>query len=130
VSRSGYVDDGDLAATNLWRGAVRSALRGRRGQAFLREMLAALDAMPEKRLVTSDLETSAGDVCALGALGRARAMNMSGLDPEDHENVAAAFGVAHALACEIMYENDEFWQPESPENRWWRMRRWVMENIR
>jgi hypothetical protein len=29
-----------------------------------------------------------------------------------------------------MYENDEFWQPESLEGRWWRMRRWVMENIR
>jgi hypothetical protein len=57
-------------------------------------------------------------------------LDMSGLDPENHENVAAAFGVAHALACEIMYENDEFWQPESPEGRWWRMRRWVKENIR
>ena len=33
-----------------YRGAVKSAIRGKRGQAFLREMLAALDAMPEKRL--------------------------------------------------------------------------------
>jgi hypothetical protein len=38
-----------------WRGAVASAIRGGRGQAFLREMLAAMDAMPVKRLVANEL---------------------------------------------------------------------------
>jgi hypothetical protein len=56
VSRSGYVDDMcDEWALIRYRGAVASAIRGKRGQAFLREMLAALDAMPEKRLTAGAL---------------------------------------------------------------------------
>jgi len=56
MSRSGYVDDmSDEWAAIRYRGAVSSAVRGKRGQAFLREMLAALDAMPEKRLAAGAL---------------------------------------------------------------------------
>jgi hypothetical protein len=56
MSRSGYCEDMDDQWAHIrWRGAVTSAIRGRRGQAFLREMLAALDAMPEKRLVAGAL---------------------------------------------------------------------------
>lgn len=52
MSRSGYVDDGEQWDMIRWRGAVNSAIRGKRGQAFLRELRDALDAMPEKRLVS------------------------------------------------------------------------------
>jgi hypothetical protein len=45
MSRSGYSDDLDPLALGRWRGRVASAMRGKRGQAFLREMLAAMDAM-------------------------------------------------------------------------------------
>ena len=56
MSRAGYTDDmDDYWSWIRYRGAVRSAIRGRRGQAFLKEMLAALDALPEKRLITEDL---------------------------------------------------------------------------
>lgn len=48
MSRSGYSNDGENIA--MWRGQVASAIRGKRGQAFLRELVEALDAMPEKRL--------------------------------------------------------------------------------
>src|SRR5262245_16738600 len=34
-----------------WRGAVHAAIFGKRGQAFLTELLAALDALPEKKLL-------------------------------------------------------------------------------
>ncbi len=129
MSRSGYSDDGENWQFSLWRGAVASAFRGRRGQAFLREMLAALDALPEKRLVTNELQAD-GAVCALGAVGKARGLDMAKIDPDDHEGVAAKFDVAHAMACEIMYENDEFWQPESPEGRFYRMRRWIASQIK
>jgi hypothetical protein len=47
-------------------------MRGKRRQAALKEMLQALDARPEKRLIAEDLEDSSGNVCALGALGKAR----------------------------------------------------------
>lgn len=110
MNRSGYTDDfcDDNWALIRWRGAVASAIRGKRGQAFLRELLAALDAMPEKRLGANALrEDATGDYCALGALGAARGMDIESITPDDRSDVADAFGVAEALAAEIMYENDE-----------------------
>lgn len=60
MSRSGYDDDSeDALAHGRWRAQVASATRGKRGQRLLGDMLAALDAMPEKRLVAHELEVSA-----------------------------------------------------------------------
>jgi hypothetical protein len=111
MSRSGYSDECDGWALIRWRGAVAQAIRGQRGQAMLRELVAALDALPEKRLVSGSLVTADGEFCALGALGRARGVDVALIDPEDRTAVAKAFGVAEALAAEIMYMNDE----EGPE---------------
>ncbi len=131
MSRSGYSDYFDNNWQHIiWRGAVASAFRGKRGQAFLREMLAALDALPEKKLISHDLINADGAVCALGAVGKARGLDMSHIDPICTESVANEFDVAHAMACEIMHENDEFWQPESDEGRFYRMRRWIEGKIR
>lgn len=107
MSRSGYSDDCEQWDLIRWRGAVKSAIRGARGQAMLREVLAALDALPEKRLAAESLVTEDGEFCTLGALGRARGMDMAPIDPEDREQVARAFGIAEALAAEIMHINDE-----------------------
>ncbi len=91
--------------------------------------------MPTKRLITDAIKNESGEVCALGAL-----------DPNapvyEAEDLAVHFGVARALAAEIVYENDEHpmqweegangrWvQPkETPEARWIRMRAWVDEQI-
>lgn len=127
MSRSGYSDD--CENLNLWRGAVDRALRGRRGQAFLKETLDALDAMPEKMLTAHELEAD-GEVCVLGAVGRARGMDMKDIDPDDHEAVAAKFGVSHAMACELMYLNDELGpRSETPEERFARMRAWVVTQL-
>lgn len=128
MSRSGYNDDSNGWEFIRWRGAVNAALRGKRGQAFLKELLAALDAMPEKRLIADDLERN-GEVCAIGALGRSRCIDMSKLDPEDGDAVAAQFGIARALALETVYINDEHWMAETPEERWRRVRAWVAEQI-
>lgn len=139
MSRSGYVDDlDDPLALGRWRSAVRSALQGKRGQAFLREMLAALDALPEKRLIKGDLEAEAtglpfaqhSDVCALGSVGRARGTDMRPLDPYEGEQIASAFGIAHAMACEIAYINDDFGWRETPELRFERVREWVAGQIK
>lgn len=168
MSRSGYCDDfEDALAHGRWRAQVASATRGKRGQKLLKDMLAALDAMPEKRLVAGVLEISSeidernaqawaklfddpaaaqryrdaqvatrpasykeGDVCALGALGRVRGLDMANLDPEQPEDVAAAFDVAEPLAREIVYMNDEgTYRSETPEERWKRMRDWVASQI-
>lgn len=182
MSRSGYCDDiEDPLELGRWRAQVRSATRGKRGQKLLRDLLAALDAMPDKRLVANQLEVSAasdekhaqswvamfndpgaadrhrehyvatrpahyheGDVCALGALGRVRGLDMSGLDPDDPEGVGAAFDIATPLAQEIVYVNDEgffartvtmahgqeyYLRVECPAERWQRVRNWVAAQI-
>ena len=132
MSRSGYSDECDSEWDLIrWRGAVKSAMRGRRGQAFLKEMLEALDGMSEKRLIADELEAH-GEVCALGAVGMRRGVDMTKLDPYDRQTVAATFGVAPALAAEIMYVNDEavaYWSNEAPEARWQRVRNWVARKI-
>lgn len=126
-----------------WRGAVASAIRGKRGQSFLREMLAALDALPEKKLIRNELaepnyvtishwglHEGLPDVCAIGAVGLARGIDMSEIDPEDRDTVGGIFGIAPALAAEIVYENDEtYWGRDTPEYRFTRMRAWVVSHI-
>lgn len=141
MSRSGYSDDCDNWSLICWRGAVASAIRGKRGQAFLVELRDTLDAMPDKRLVTDTLEAD-GQFCTLGALGSKRGIDMSTIDAHDRESMAQAFGIAEALAAEIVYENDESpgkfvqddagrWEliRDTPESRWQRMRDWVESNI-
>lgn len=127
MSRSGYTDY--CEGINLYRGQVASATRGRRGQRLLTDLLAALDAMPDKKLVTDELEAEDGAVCALGALGKARGIDMANIDPHDSETVSATFDIADCLAREIVYINDEHWTPETPEQRWQRVRKWVASQI-
>jgi hypothetical protein len=189
MSRSGYYDDcDDWLAHGRWRARVASATRGKRGQKFLRDLLAALDAMPVKRLITEHLSTdgnetmdtvfgvnfeycpvgvivgadelidpgsenpvTVGEVCAIGALGKARGIDMSKVNPENTEKVGLLFDIADPLVREIVYHNDECgegrrvpipnvlqsrgdyfgWQliPETPEERWVRMRKWVAAQI-
>lgn len=160
MSRSGYSDDCDGWALIRWRGAVNSAIKGKRGQAFLREVLATLDAMPEKRLVADSFHDQVeGQFCTLGAVGAARGLDMAPLEDADREYVAKAFGITQALAAEIMYENDGFQghdeyilvdveicgpmrrpkqhcqshlmpNPHAAMNRWSRMRAWIVSHIK
>lgn len=130
MSRSGYSDSCEGWSLIRWRGAVASAIRGHGGQTFLREALATLEAMPEKKLIANDL-TREDSFCMLGAIGHARGLGMSELDPEDHDAIAKKFEIPRALACEIMFENDEgTCGRETPEQRWQRMRDWLVENIK
>lgn len=119
MSRSGYDDCEDNWAMICWRGAVASAIRGKRGQ---------------------------GGVCALGALAQKRGMDVSGLDQEDYYEVAKAFDVNRKLVQEIVYMNDECapgpeWDYEqqrykaedieqTESRRWQYMRDWVVSQIK
>lgn len=141
MSRSGYCDDVEDNWRHIcWRGAVASAIKGKRGQAMLIELRDALDAMPNKRLVADELQAD-GEFCTLGVLGAKRGIDMADIDPGCAETVANVFGIADAMAREIVYENDEYggdWQwvdgerkyvKESPEHRFQRMRAWVDSQI-
>ena len=130
MSRSGYDDDIDQWAMIRWRGQVASAIRGKRGQAFLRELVEALDALPEKRLITYNL-SSGGNVCAIGSVGLKCGVDMNVLDPYDSERLSAVFGIADQLVREIEFMNDEAaYYSETPEQRWQRMRAWAVSLIK
>lgn len=131
MGRSGYTEDLDTLDLGRWRGQVKSAIRGKRGQAFFRDLIAALDALPEKRLISAEIKDDAGCVCALGALGTKKGLDLDTLDPYDYEGLGGSFNIAHQLAQEVMYENDEgnIWGRESPEQRWERMREWAVKQL-
>ncbi len=130
MSRSGYSDDLDNWTMIRWRGAVASSIRGKRGQAFLRELIDALDAIPGKRLIAHELRKD-GAVCALGSVGAKRGINLEVLDPYDSDTLAATFGVARPLICELEYENDNggWYRHDTDENRWKRIRDWAENNL-
>ena len=131
MSRSGYSND--CENWGLWRGAVASATRGKRGQRLLKDLAEAMDAMPEKKLIAHALKADE-QFCALGVLGAKRGIDMDRINPEEYDVVARKFDIAEPLAQEIVYMNDEYMgycQPkETPEERWIRMRKWVDDKIK
>lgn len=155
MSRSGYVDDWDDSdyPAALYRGSVTRAIQGRRGQRFFRELIEALDAMPDKRLEAEVFdEGHDGPACALGALARHKGKDITHLDPEDSsaaEELAHAFDIASCLARETIYINDEgdwartIWLvhgdehgerrayvTETPDQRWARVRAWAANQLK
>jgi hypothetical protein len=130
MSRSGYVDDCDDQWMMIrWQGMLASSIRGKRGQKLLRELVEALEAMPVKRLIPNELHAN-GEVCALGAVGLKRGLDMSDIDPQDYEYVAAQFDIAEPLAREIVYRNDEYWEGVTPEERHARMLAWARSKLK
>lgn len=143
MSRHGFTDydDYDEDANLLmgqWRGRVLSAIRGRRGQAMLRDLVAALDAMPVKELHPHNVCGS--NLCAMGVVGAYRRADLSKAqeeldDPDgDHEWATEFTGdildIAPSLAREIAYENDEGGWKETPAQRWARMKKWAEGKIK
>lgn len=136
MSRSNYSEDYDELFPNaleFYRRNVENAISGKRGQAFIRDLIAALDAMPDKRLIAEELERD-GAVCAIGSVGKRRGIDMSKLDPCNAGEVGGVFGIATCLAAEVVFENDEgagYWTiDEAPEKRWQRMRDWAARNLK
>lgn len=127
MSRSGYSEDCD--DIHLYRATVERAIRGKRGQVFLKELAAAMDAMLEKRLIRSELIEESGSVCTIGVVCKARGLDVSNVDVEDTEAVGELVGISKSMAAEIEFENDEVREHETPEERWVRMRKWVDKNL-
>lgn len=164
MSRSGYTDDNeDPLAQGRWRQAVRRSLEGKRGQMLLRELVEALDAMRDRRLYSGSFATAEGEFCTLGVLGAKRGTKMDDLGDDydcDTATVGQRFGIAPAMAAEIMYMNDEYavdewkwvdveicgplrdnWRGQRvrsvrvhndnhPVERWQRMRAWAVANLK
>ena len=142
MSRHGFCDyidydEDENLLMGRWRGRVASASRGRRGQAFFRDMVAALDAMPVKELHPHNVM---GDcLCAMGAVAAFRGVDLGKaqeeLDDEggDHEwateYTGEALNIASCLARETAFENDEGLWNETPAQRWARMRAWAARHL-
>lgn len=147
MSRSGYCEDYEEPALTLYWQAVENAIKGKRGQALLKELEAALVALPEKRLATDDmarwdeLHPADSEVCALGAVALKRGLD-KGKDrltvikeimekfPEGLEacELTDEFNIAECLAKEITYVNDEM-SSGGPERRYEHVLKWVREQI-
>lgn len=145
MSRSGYTDEeAEPGQFAMWRGQVANAIRGKRGQQFFRDLVAALDAMPIKRLIQGALEapdsvcaaaTYQGGAdpmltpCAMGAVGQRRGIDMAWFDPETAEDdpdwvnhrLSDDFDIAYQLAAEVQWQNDEASigvRVDDPSTRW------------
>ena len=133
MSRSGYldIDSGDDSNYyNLYRSFVERSIEGKRGQAFLLELSKALDAMSDKKLIVGKLVDNVGDCCTIGAVCKARGIDVSKVDYEYPEAVGKLVGISQSMAAEIAYENDERNSELTPEQRWTEMRKWVDENLK
>lgn len=143
MSRSGYSDYyDDPLVSGRWRAQVNNATKGVRGQAFFRSLVEALDAMEVKRLINSpevkteqgviyySLGDDRGNICVLGALAQYRNLPVFKFDAEDHDKLGEVFNIAHQLAQEVMYINDEYFDTDNPETRWVKMRGWCVSQLK
>lgn len=148
-----YEGDGEGRFPNeweLWEANYMRALGGRKGQAALRDLEAALLDLPEPKLISSRLSLN-GQVCTMGALavyrrcnkGEDRAAVLAELeqiitsedDAEEYgavktANLGVSVGVTYTLAYGLAMLNDEL--PDyshTPEERYNVVLRWVRGHI-
>lgn len=91
----------------LWDANCRRSMRGRSGQRELRELEAALLALPEKRLIRGSLTDDEGGVCAIACYAKHKGLDLSKFDPEDEsDEVGIAGGMPRLVAWAIVALND------------------------
>ena len=120
-------------------GARRSAIRGRRGQQLLRDLIAGLDALPVQELAAGSLEDpETGCVCALGAVRLQRGADAVPLlfdptDPDvDWRNLAEPFDISETLANAVVSQNEYYDgcnDEQSRRRRWRSVRDWAVRNL-
>jgi hypothetical protein len=141
LMRINYSEDEDYPGQfGLWQANCRRSLSGRSGQAALRELEAALLALPSKRLIAGELNDGK-DVCAIGALVRYK-RHIPVADPEDQmEEIGVECGMPRLVAWKVVELNDVElmgrydysddphgrFVPLTPEGRYIAMLKWVRE---
>lgn len=125
MSESEYSD----AHLGLYHANVERAIRGKRGQEFLRELKAALESLPKKALISGFMEHD-DMVCALGAVGKARGMNdLERFNDSGTYALSKSLGITQTLATVIIYQNDYCAKMMMPNVRYDAMLYWVERNI-
>lgn len=129
----------------LWQANCERSLNGKKGQAALRELAAALLALPEKKLIADELENEAGEVCAIGALAKFKGKenpkigdsfgDFDELEANSDEieratvSLAQELGVPRMVAIAVVCENDDCFPDPTPEQRYERMLAWVRRTL-
>lgn len=108
MSRINYSDEEDRPGQfALWDANCRRSLKGKAGQRELRELKAALLALPEKRLIRDALTDDDGGVCAIACYGRHKGVDLSKFDPEyESDEVGIAGGMPRLVAWRVVALND------------------------
>lgn len=137
--RINYSEDEDYPGQfELWQANCRRSLLGAKGQAALRELEAALLALPSKRLIRNDLDDGA-DVCAIGALVRFKQITPQADAEFEMEDVGIECGMPRLVAWKVVELNDVELDYRwllgrsveiTPEDRYQRVLEWVQELIR
>ncbi len=130
--RISFSDDEDFPGqVDLWQGNCERSLRGKKGQRELRELHAALLALPGKRLIHGALEDESGGVCAIGAYGKRKGVDLSRFDVDtDTDQVGIAGGMPPLVAWKVVEMNDvEFGRHVTPEQRYLKLLAWVESKL-
>ena len=157
--RLNYSDEEDYPGQfNLWEANCRRSLQGKAGQRELRELEAALLALPEKRLIHGTLTNEEGGVCAIACYAKHKGIDLAKFDPEyESDTVGIVAGMPRLVAWKVVALNDvEFegryayaegptreptypsyaphhgvWTffPYTPEERYERVLAWVREQL-
>lgn len=106
--RINYSDEEDFSGQfALWDANCRRSMRGRAGQRELKELEAALLALPEKRLIKDALTDDQGGVCAIACYAQHKGIDLSTFDPEDEsDQVGIAAGMPRLVAWQVVALND------------------------
>ena len=139
MTRLYYDDDLEPWEENLSAGALRSAIRGKRGQQLLRDLINGLDALPSPELSAGALEDEeTGGCCALGAVRRFRGADAVPLwfDPMEEDlrpaHLAEPFNISVSLAWAVLQVNEDADgcnNERARRRRWQRVRDWAVENL-
>ena len=151
MSRVVYNEDDPIIPYDFQERTVQNAIEGKRGQAALRLLIRALDAMPQKRIIDGWL-TKDGDVCTVGAMvmqrrieagdSREKALGyLMGYQDElnreeswDWADIATLaskqLNIARYMAFELVEITDEWTIRMSPERRWQFVRDWAVRNLK
>ncbi len=146
--RIGFSDDEEFPGQfYLWEANCNRSLRGRAGQAALKELEAALLEMPQKRLIQHALSDAEGGVCAIGQLaltvklrrGMSEVDARRELERESSDDFDTAqyarkhLGFPKLVAWSVVCENDDLIgnaRKETPEQRYERVLGWVRSQVR
>lgn len=123
--RISYIDDEQFEGQfALWQANCRRSMKGKAGQQALRDLEAALLALPDKRLIHGSLVDDQGGVCAIAAYGKYKGVDLSKFDPEDSSNeVGIEAGMPRLVAWKVVELNDVLldtvWEiADGPLQRW------------